>query len=563
MKTNPCNRLFRFATELAAGVLLLCYCTSTPLSTEGGGSRGGNPVVVGTLCGPDGSRAGNAKVSLIAKEYNPIADTLNSFITEGITDSLGQFSITAPDTGIFNIEAEAGNDGACLIRFNVKMVRDSTTVVPLDTLRNPGTIKVIIPDSSDLADGYIYVPGTTIMNQITKIGQTLSIESVPPGVLPVLCFGRKNLREKIVIGQNLLITPESTTVVQNWNWRFSRQIILNTSKSGAGTKEDVYDFPVLIRLTQENFDFSEAQDYGQDIRFTSSNGVPLSHEVETWSSDGRNAAIWVKVDTVFGDNGEQTITMYWGNPDAADASDSRSVFDTASGYQAVWHFSDETGAVANDATLNKYNAVSADTARPLAGSGVAGGCRVFNGTNNFYSVPNSSSSKLDFPEDGDFSISAWVLVESYDSLPHVIVAKGYEQYFMRYTGISTRTPLWEFAQIDGRGNWEACSTGAAMNEWTLVTAVRQGKRQLLYCNGVLADSTPDVFASANFIRNTSSDVSIGKYMDKVDIPEYDDGYCYFRGSMDEVRLISAGKSSDWVLLCYMNQRFDDRLVVFR
>ncbi len=291
--------------------------------------------------------------------------------------------------------------------------------------------------------------------------------------------------------------------------------------------------------------------------------MPLVHEIEKWDSVNRNAAIWVKVDTVYGNNGIQSITMYWGNPNAADIPTSASVFDTTSGYQGVWHFSDVAGKMVYDATVNNYTGISPDTAKPLVAQGVAGDCRVFNGINNYFHISNTAESKLNFPENGNFTISAWVLIDSFDTLPHVIVAKGYEQFFLRYTGVSSKSPLWEFAQLSQNGNWQACSTSAKQEQWTLVTAVRQGSKQSLYCNGVLLDNTPDIFASANFERNTSSDVSIGKYLKAVNVPDYKDGYCFFKGSIDEVRMISTVKSSDWVLLCYMNQRSDDRLVAFK
>jgi len=39
--------------------------------------------------------------------------------------------------------------------------------------------------------------------------------------------------------------------------------------------DDLIDFPVLVKLTSSNFDFSKANADGYDIRFTSSDGVTL------------------------------------------------------------------------------------------------------------------------------------------------------------------------------------------------------------------------------------------------------------------------------------------------
>jgi hypothetical protein len=321
----------------------------------------------------------------------------------------------------------------------------------------------------------------------------------------------------------------------------------------------VYSFPVLVRLTAENFDFTQAQSSGGDIRFTTSRGTPLFHEIEQWDLVNRRAAIWVKVDTVYGNNNLQSIMMYWGNPGATDVSNSTSVFDTTAGYQGVWHFGDDAGSTVRDATVNGFTGTSPDTARPLVAEGIAGMGRLFDGAKNYITMPNTAGSKLNFPENGNFTISAWANIDNFDGVPHVVVAKGYDQYFMRSTGASS-SPLWNFAQLGANNNWQACTTSATNKNWTFVTGVRQGNRQLLYYNGALVDSTPNSFASASFSRNTSSDISIGGYLKIVNST---DGYCFFKGSIDEIRMISTAQSSDWVLLCYMNQRALDRLVVFK
>jgi hypothetical protein len=38
---------------------------------------------------------------------------------------------------------------------------------------------------------------------------------------------------------------------------------------------------------------------------------------------------------------------------------------------------------------------------------------------------------------------------------------------------------------------------------------------------------------------------------------------YFKGMLDEVRISSGACSADWIRLCYMNQKSDDALVVFK
>src|SRR5690606_32984564 len=135
-------------------------------------------------------------------------------------------------------------------------------------------------------------------------------------------------------------------------WTKSKEITLNTTASGANVTGDVHNFPVLIRLgSAESAILSEAKANGADIRFARGD-KPLAYEIESWSSTA--AAIWVKVDTIKGNNNTQKITMYWGKSDANSESNGPAVFDSANGYRAVWHMggdAEEVNAVGID-TLN-------------------------------------------------------------------------------------------------------------------------------------------------------------------------------------------------------------------
>ena len=82
-------------------------------------------------------------------------------------------------------------------------------------------------------------------------------------------------------------------------WKYSKQLYLNTTATGADVSGTVTDFPVLVRLNSGTFNFAEAKVNGDDIRFTKSDGLtPLLYEVEQWDATAGQAAVWVKVDTV-------------------------------------------------------------------------------------------------------------------------------------------------------------------------------------------------------------------------------------------------------------------------
>jgi len=120
----------------------------------------------------------------------------------------------------------------------------------------------------------------------------------------------------------------------------------------------------------------------------------------------------------------------------------------------------------------------------------------------------------------------------------------------------------EFAENGNIGNWRTSTYPATSRKWMLLVGVRQGERQLLYCNGALVDSTMEIWQNA-VSRKTSNNLSIGRFMEQVNVPIPGEGYDFFKGSIDEVRILSLAQSRDWIRLSYMNQRGDDKLVQFR
>mgnify|MGYP003341007860 FL=1 len=182
---------------------------------------------------------------------------------------------------------------------------------------------------------------------------------------------------------SLMDTINITVAFDDYNtWTYSASFNLNTTSSAANVSSGLGRFPVLVRLSNAHRSiFQQALAGGADIRFANGSGAHLPYQIERWSAvtGDTGAAIWVLADTV-SPNNTTTVNMYWGNASAPSRSNSAKVFDTANGYQAVWHMSagDTTGEV--DATSNGYNLSSPATAsaRPTSTtSGAVGLARSF------------------------------------------------------------------------------------------------------------------------------------------------------------------------------------------
>ena len=75
-------------------------------------------------------------------------------------------------------------------------------------------------------------------------------------------------------------------------WKHSGSMYLVTTSAGADLPSSAVEknFPLLVRIHQDFFDFSQAESRGEDIRF-SANGKPLAYQIEHWNAAGGHAAV--------------------------------------------------------------------------------------------------------------------------------------------------------------------------------------------------------------------------------------------------------------------------------
>jgi hypothetical protein len=276
----------------------------------------------------------------------------------------------------------------------------------------------------------------------------------------------------------------------------------------------------------------------------------MPFQIERWDRNLELAEIWVKVDTIYGNNKTQYFTMLWGNPDIQKMSlNSTLVFDTTLGIQASWHMSSKDSTVLPDATGNRFNAKCyALTMSSFVGGQIGQACR-FDGTSNYAVVSNSSSGKLNFAQDARYTISAWVYAEKLDSDFHTIISKNNHQYGLQISKDNT----WRFYEYHQKSGWQCSDAPATEKQWQFIVSVRDRARQKIYVDGILV-SDKIVLKQATDERITTDNISIGKRT----------GFTtqWFNGIIDEMRIYSWPNSINWITLCYMNQRSEDKLVVF-
>jgi len=427
----------------------------------------------------------------------------------------------------------------------------ATAAFPSVQLSKPGAVKVQLPPNANTANGYMYIPGTTVFAYLKNGPGFVTLDSVPVDMAADIAYSTTNISTSTVMRYGVQVKSGDIAVVWNCGWNYARKITLNTSSSGAGVAGNVRNFPVLARLTAGNFDFTQARNNGEDIRFTKQDNAFLPYEIERWDPIAKVAEVWVKADTVYGNDSAQSITMYWGNIDAAAQSNSTAVFDTAAGFAGVWHLGQPNGSTVQEATANAINGTSTATSTV---SGAIGAAQSFNGTSSLISASGPASDKVNFSDSAAYSVSAWVKTNALDTFCQAIVFKSNAQYGLQIIPEKD----WEFTTYIDKIRWEGSRSPASAGTWHLLTGVRNGKKQYLYVDGMCVDSslsnTPTV-PPENGARAYDKPLEIGHCPDGGRNPDR-----FFNGIIDEVRISKIALSADWMKLCSMNQKEQDALV---
>lgn len=335
----------------------------------------------------------------------------------------------------------------------------------------------------------------------------------------------------------------SSAAAQTWwneGWQYRKKISINTTTSGADIKENLMDVPVLIRLHTGNFDFTRAQEEGDDIRFVSSDDTKLlKHHIERFDVIDEMALVWVKLPRLSAQTDQDFIWMYYGNKDAMGGQDPKATYDASQA--AVFHFNEIEGTPkdlsVHDQTLASF---AAGQGLPtVIGNGVS-----FNGGGDLLAIKNSPSLKFN----SGFTFSAWVRITQPQQdvyLFHASNENGEIAIAIDGTKIYSR-----IATTNNKISETEKSTDLAMNQWhhVMVTAA-SNQRLTLYLDGLemffanIEGSLPDF----------TNDYAVGAAAD---------GSHGFMGDLDELRLSTIVRPAAWARTSFASQGPDALLYSF-
>ncbi len=306
------------------------------------------------------------------------------------------------------------------------------------------------------------------------------------------------------------------------------QIAILTTPDGANlpATASIDNFPMLVRLDKDWFDFKKVKSNGDDIRFTDSRGLPLAYQVEEWNPVLGSASIWVLIPHIAG-NARQIINMHWANSNAASKSDGKAVFNESSGYLSVWHMDDPTKDEVG--TLQTIDSGTSAIRGMIGKARYFGKNRGISAGNKITSYPTKASAHSSEAwfraERSNGKILAWgkdqnqgKVVMNFESPPHIKVG-----CFFSGADVSGKSSL-------------------PLAEWIHVMHTYEEGDSRIYINGVLDGVSKSKEEPLNISKPAG--LWIGGWED-----DYD-----FLGEIDEVRISKVKRSADWVKLQYENQK---------
>ena len=334
----------------------------------------------------------------------------------------------------------------------------------------------------------------------------------------------KNMIKFAFLSVVMLLAFLPSAFAQYPEWIHTGDLTILTTSEGANLPAgySVEEFPLLVRLHKDWFDFKQAKAHGEDVRFSTVAGLPLAYQVEEWDAAKGTASIWVRIAKIEG-NTRQTIRVHWGNADAVSESNGKAVFNESNGFASVWHLGDhvvdEVGTLESKDVGTTVTPGIVGMARHFPGKqGIFGGDKITN-----YPLGESAhSTELWFrAEQSNGTIIGWgnegtgrgsKVRMQFRSPPHVHVDS-------------------DFSDVDA-------AERLPVGEWIHVAHTYANGEGRIYINGQLAGHAKSVLHIKSPAR-----LWLGGWYDNYD----------FIGDLDEVRVSRVARSADWVRMGYENQ----------
>ncbi len=323
----------------------------------------------------------------------------------------------------------------------------------------------------------------------------------------------------------LMALPMAAHAASWWNgdWKYRKEINLDTSATGADIAGTAQDVPVLVRLSLANFNyFNDVKSDGGDFRAVAGDDkTPLKMHIERFDAQNQMALIWIAVPSITGASKSDKVYLYYGNPSATTANDIAGTFDVN---QALMLEFSETSGLPLDATAYKNNP-SASTATVVPASLIGGGI-AFAGAQGI-TVPASASLRL-LPNQG-LTGTAWVKLDGPQTQAYVLsLADGAKEIALGVDGTHA------FVHYSGGAAPVAVtqtSSELTSGEWHHLAFTAGAGQLVLYVDGVEAGKAPVT------LQEIGGSLTVGASSRNSN---------FLKAELDEVGVSKVARTPDWI-----------------
>ncbi len=270
------------------------------------------------------------------------------------------------------------------------------------------------------------------------------------------------------------------------------------------------NFPVLIYLSSDSELAAKAQDDGDDILFTSSDGTTrIAHEIELYDNSTGKSIVWVNV-TSLNNTSDTVLYIYYNNSAASNQQNPAGVWDT--NYKLVQHLNESCSVASciKDSTSNDNRGTpySGGTITDLyTPSGKIDGADYFDGTNDYIDCGNDSSLNITY----EITIAAWVkpLADGWTKKKPITISGStsaltdYQVKVVVDKEADMQSDYDDLRFVDTNGNilsyWIENYTATSATAWAKVPSIpTSGKTIYMYYGNPSASSTSNGTATFEF-----------------------------------------------------------------
>ena len=344
----------------------------------------------------------------------------------------------------------------------------------------------------------------------------------------------------------------------NWydnNWKYCKKITIDHTK----VADNLTNFPMLIKTTMNT---SKVQNTGNDILFTSSDGIKLNHEIESYDSITGELIAWVNVTYIAGGSAtlDTCIYIYYGNSACSSQQNITSTWD--SGYVGVYHISEggtgtryDSTANAKDLTPQNYDGNEATT------DGKMGGADNFSGEHTITPEYLKGADNSYYLNTAAGTLSAWVFVPTAGIDYGTVISK------QPYANRGTRLAIRENGGLDHmyyKGTWlvsESVDWAIVNGKWNYVVGTRGASGNDVFINGVEVTYRSHYTGILAHEENAATGyLNVGELGSG--IYEANSYYYSYSDKIDEARVSVVQRTPQWISTEYNNQNDPANFTIF-